>query len=215
MGTLDWHFPKRTWDARLRLTSERCLATDHQRQVRSILDNLKIGVSESAQSLELWTQTINDDLIIESIILRRETLHPVTLRPDLMLHLTESQDLQVGRASGSGTVYTGTIQASKIMIKTNRLWWTAKISSLRVSAILKENNSLELGERASWSPSSLLKKGFVRDLFDTTKEIVTRIDHIGFFNQSGHRTYSKTTEQHTGNTQGLSANMSRVDAGFW
>lgn len=83
MGALDWHFPKRAWDARLRLTSEKVLATDYQRQARGIVDNLKIAVGGDGQTHGLWAKTIDKNLSIEPITLRRETWHPATIYPDL------------------------------------------------------------------------------------------------------------------------------------
>ena len=215
MGTVDWHFPKRAWDARLRLSSERFLATDYQRQVKCIVENIRIGLSADGQSLELWTKTIDDNLSIESITLRRETLHPITVYPDLILHLTEYQDLQVRQPSDSESIYSGSIQASNVMIKANKIWWGAKISSVNASAILEKNITLELGEKATWTPSSIINKGVVGDLFAAAKEIVTRIDHVGFFNRGEGSSNSKTTEKRSENTQDTSARLRTVDPGFW
>ena len=215
MGTLDWHFPKRAWDARLRLTGETFLATDHQRQVQGIVDNLKTSVSEDGQSFELWTETIDDDLSIESITLHRETMHPVILYPDLILHMAEYQDLQVRRPTHSANLYTGSIYASKLMIRANKLWWGAKISSISANTILKENTALELGEIATWTTSNIIEKGIVRDLFAATKEIVTRIDHVGFFNRGQGSSDSKTAGKLGETTQALSTKLGRVDPGYW
>ena len=197
------------------MTSEGFLATDYQRQAKGIVDNIKVGVSGDGQSLELKTKTLDDNLSIESIVLNRETLHSVVLYPDLTLHLTEYQDLQVRQPSDSESIYSGSIQASEIMIKANNLWWGAKISSVTANAILEENTTLELGEAASWTPSSIINKGVVGDLFATTKEIVTQIDHVGFFNRGEGSSDSKATEKHSENTQDTSARLSRVDPGYW
>ena len=213
IGTLDWHFPKRAWDARLRLTSENFLAMDYQKQVKGIVENLKIDVSGDGQSLQLWTRTIDDLLTIELITLHRETLHPFTVYPDLLLHLTEYQDLSVRQLSES--VYSGSIQASNVMVKANRLWWEAKISSINARATLEENVTLELGETAKWTPSGIIKKGVVGDLFAAAKEIVTHIDHVGFFNRGEGSSNARTNEKGSENTQDTSARLKRVDPGFW
>ncbi len=215
MGALDWHFPKRAWDARLQLTSEKFRATDYQKHVKGMIDNLAIDVSEDGQLLELRVKTIDENLSIESITLRRETLHPVTIYPDLILHLTECQDLQVRQSSYSKSIYSGSIQTSDAMIKANRMWWEAKISSINATNILKENITLELGGTAVWTPSSIINKGVVRDLFAATKEIVMRIDHVGFFNRGKRSSESKTTEKPSENTQDVPACLRRVDPAFW
>ena len=215
IGTLDWHFPKRAWDARLRLTSENFLATDYQTQVEGIVENIKIDVSGDGQSLQLWTRTIDDLLSIESITLHRETLHPLTVYPDLLLHLTEYQDLSVRQPFDSESIYSGSIQAADVMVKANKLWWGAKISSINARAILDENITLELGETAKWTPSGIIKKGVVGDFFAATKEIVTHIDHVGFSNRGEGSSNARTNEKGSENTQGTSARLRRVDPGFW
>ena len=215
IGTLDWHFPKRAWDARLRLTSENLLATDYQKQVKGIVENTKIDVSGDGKSLQLWTRTVDDLLSIESITLHRETLHPLTVYPDLLLHLTEYQDLSVRQPSESESIYSGSIQASDVMIKTHKLWWGAKISSINTTAILDENITLELGEIAKWTPSGIIKKGVVGDLFAAAKEIVTHIDHVGFFSRGEGSSNVRTNEKGSENTQDTSARLRRVDPGFW
>ena len=197
------------------MTSERFLATDYQRQVKGIVENIKIGVSDDGQSLELWTRIIDDSLSIESIILHRETLHPLTVYPDLLLHLTEYQDLSVRRPSDSESIYCGSIQGSNDMVKANKLWLGAKISSVNARAILEENVTLELGEAAKWTPSDIINKGVVSDLFAAAKEIVTHIDHVGFFNKGDDSLSSKTNEKRSEITQDTSARLRRVDPGFW
>lgn len=181
--------------------------------MKGIVDNIEVVVSGDGQSLEFKTKTIDDNLSIESILLNRETSHSVTLYPDLILHLTEYQDLQVREASER--IYSGSIQASQVMIKANNLWWGAKLSSVNANAILEGNTTLELGETASWTPSSIINMGVVGDLFAATKEIVTQIDHVGFFNRGKCDSNSKATEKRSENTQDTSAKLSRVDPGYW
>ena len=215
MGALDWHFPKRAWDARLRLTSDRFLATDYQRQAKGIVDNVTIDPPEDGQFLKLWTKTIDENFSIESITLRRETVHPVTIFPDLMLHLIKCQDLHVRQPSGSKSIYSGSIENPKVMDKANRLWWEANISSTSADSTLRENLTLELGETATWSPSSIVNKGVVRDLFAVAKEIVTQIDHVGFHNIGKGSLGSKTNEKLSEKTRDAPATQGRVDTEFW
>ena len=215
MGALDWHFPKRAWDARLRLTTEKFLATDYQRQVKGIVDNVKIDPPKDGQPLKLWTKTIDENFSIESITLCRETLHPVTIYPDLILHLIECQDLQVRQPSHSESIYSGSVETPNVMVKANRLWWEANISSTSADTILKENLTLELGETATWSPSSIIDKAVVRDLFAAAKEIVMQIDHVGCSNRGKGSSGSKTAEKVSENTRDAPATLGRVDPTFW
>ena len=101
------------------------------------------------------------------------------------------------------------------MIKTNRLWWEAKITSINAATVLKGNLGLELGEVATWSPSSVVDKGVVRDLFAVANEIVTRIDYVGFFNRGKGSSGSKTSEKASEKTLNVQSNRRKVDLAFW
>lgn len=87
------------------------------------------------------------------------------------------------------------------MIEANRLWWEAKISSTNVTNILKENATLELGEQATCTPSSIINTGFVRDLFAAATEIVTQIDDVGFFNRGRGSSGSKLSDKPSEDTE--------------
>ena len=101
------------------------------------------------------------------------------------------------------------------MIKTNRLWWEAKVTSINAATVLKGNLRLELGEVAPWSPSSVVDKGVVRDLYAVANEIVTRIDYIGFFNRGEGSSDSKTSEEASERSLDVPPNRRKVDLAFW
>ena len=207
IGSLDFHFPKRVWDASLRLTTSGLYSNRFQKQVDAIISNLKIFVSQGGTSLDLSTQTSDQELVITSITLRRKTLYSSKVYADLLLQLCEVQDLHVSRNENE---YQGTIKESKEMIDTGRLWWEASIASVSAGEILGVNDTLELGEVAKWSPHTIINRGVVRDLYSLAHEIVTNIDNVGFLNkgvkgssgskgqatsyQTSHQTSSKPTE---------------------
>ena len=141
------------------------------------------------------------DFQIQSMFLRRETVHLPTMYPDLLLHLTEVQDLKVGRDKGNLDYYVGTIRPQDKMIDNHRLWWEVSISSQRVSNILKESAALELGEKAHWKPEQIIETGVVGDMYGLAQEIVTRIDHVGIENKghvtSGSKSTTKPSSHHS------------------
>ena len=79
------------------------------------------------------------------MFIRRETLHVSHMYPDLLLHLTEVQDLRLGHDQDDLDRYVGTMELQNEMVDSNRLWWEVSLSSQRVSDIFKENKNLELG----------------------------------------------------------------------
>ena len=62
----------------------------------------------------------------------------------------------------------------------NRLWWEAAIVSTVAQSMLKGNVDLEVGEEAMWEPQTFVEGGNIRSMFNLAKEVVTRIDNVGF-----------------------------------
>ena len=181
VGAMNWHFPKRLWDARLAVEAASCLQLhgQYEEAAKGIVDNLLVFPSADGQ-LDIYTKTTNKDLRIKEIFVRRSTCHSTAIYPDLVLHLTEIQNLIIDGQSGSKQHYHATAKSPDEMIASgNRLWWEASLSSITVDEILRENNALELGEKANWTPEAIIDSGVVKNLYGLAKDLVTRIDSVG------------------------------------
>ncbi len=179
VGALDWHFPKRSFDARLSLNVHEFLLRDYHQQAQALVNSMTISTS-SDQYAVLDTQLKDQELAILSIHRERATFYTNRTYPDSLLHLREVQEFEL---SSSGSEYRGVLLPSKEMINANKLWWEATITSASAKDMMKESETLELGEMATWSPEAVVNKGVVQDLHNLTKEVVTQIDHIGFDNK--------------------------------
>lgn len=207
VGSLDFHFPKRSWDASLRLRTSSLRSIDYHKQVESIVRNLKIYTWPGRTTLNLSTQTTDEELVIQSIVVRRETFHPSKVYPDLLLRLCEVQDLQVCK---QGLCYEGGVQGQQSMIDAGRYWWEASITSLDATSILEENDKLEIGETATWNAETMIEKGIVRDLYSLANDLVTRIDSVGFHNKG-----LKSNLASSANTMSMKRTELLPGEGFW
>lgn len=207
VGSLDFHFPKRSWDASLRLRTSSLRSIDYHKQVESIVRNLKISTWPDRTTLNLFTQTIDEELVIQSIVVRRETFHPSKMYPDLLLRLCEVQDLQ---ACKRGLRYDGGVQDRQSMIDAGRYWWEASITSVNATSILQENDILEIGEIATWNAETIIEEGIVRDLYSLANDLVTRIDSIGFHNKGLKKNLASSA-----NTMSMKRSELLPGEGFW
>ena len=207
VGSLDFHFPRRSWDASLRLRTSSLRSIDYHEQVESIVRNLKIYTWPDRPTLNLSTQTIDEELVIQSIVVRRETFHPSKVYPDLLLRLCEVQDLQ---ACKQGLHYDGGIQDRQSMIDAGRYWWEASITSLNATSILEENDKLEIGDIATWDAKTIIEKGIVRDLYSLANDLVTRIDSVGLHNKG-----LKSNLASSANTMSMKRSELLPGEGFW
>lgn len=205
LGALNYHFPKRMWDARLALSTTALVSDDSfgfaagglvdeetsdgrlLKAAKAIVDNLYIPPGQKV--LDFYTKTVNKDktpnkdLKIETVLLRRESCHRSTANVHLNLRLTEVQDLVIQCPMDKKYLVHVFAHPPEAMTRNKRLWWTASLSSDEAEATFKENIHLELGELAVWTPETLVNGGVIRNLSDLAHEVVTRIDNVGYGNK--------------------------------
>ena len=69
------------------------------------------------------------------------------------------------------------------MVRDNRLWYEVSLSSSVAEEKFKENLDLELGDFASWTPKEIVEAGVLEDLSLVARDVVTRIDNVGYSNK--------------------------------
>ena len=131
--------------------------------------------------------------------------------PNLQLHLTEVQDLDISRGAVDNDHYNGIIEPQDEMAANHRLWWEVSISSQYATNILRENEALELGEKARWKPEQITEHGMVEDMYSLAQEILTRIDHVGIENKGPAKSDSKDTTRPSAKSYELPTGV----PGFW
>lgn len=182
IGALNFHFVRRLWDARLQLTSSNFIGGDYHSLAQDISQHFQIVPAEF-EGLEISTQSSDPELRIKSCTLTKQTRHTSKLYPDLLLHLTEFSELENVSSIFHQNLFRGRIKSADRMIATQRLWWEVSLSSIKIAAILKENETLELGQIAAWRPENIIASGVVGDLTSLCQAIITRIDSVGLSNQ--------------------------------
>lgn len=205
VGALDLHYPKRYWDARIAVTFNETSIEDHHEAIHTTTDKLCVVPAADQSYIELSTEVDDKVLTLRSIELHRETCHRSNNYPDLIMRLSEIQDLnlELTKAGPIQKCHAWT-KAKKDMISDGRLWWEVSISSSAASRMLQENQILELGNTSNWKPSDIVDAAIVRNMNHLARDIVTRIDSVGYYNK-GPKT-STSTEASEAASQKL---------GFW
>jgi len=60
VGALDWHFPLRSWDSRLQVTTQEPLMSNYQQQVQGVVRNMKVTVDR--QGVKFSSTTIDQEV---------------------------------------------------------------------------------------------------------------------------------------------------------
>ena len=210
-GALYWHFPKRAWDACLQVTSQEFLCGQYAKEVccnplkRTLVtsaDTLRleadtfvknIEVTQGTAGLSMSLSSKGSNFQVQSVTLRREIVHTAVTVPDLQLNIIEVQALSVGQSTANTELFVATLTPADQMIADQRLWWEASITSQHASKVLRESETLEIGEKATWIPEAILNCGVVEDMHELVKDIVFRIDQVGIGNKGPATAGSKQT----------------------
>ena len=161
----------------MEITGAASVEKELQHDFKAIIDHLYIGAGKDLP--ELYINTTASNVEIQSVTVKRQTQHPCYQYPDLLLQLTEVQDLIIQKNSPGRYRAIGR-DPNQMVAEDNRLWWEAAIVSTVAQSILKENVDLEVGEEATWEPQTFVEGGIIRNMFNLAKEVVTRIDNVGF-----------------------------------
>ncbi|KAI9789357.1 MAG: hypothetical protein M1835_001724 [Candelina submexicana] len=178
LALLYWHYPKRAWDAMLTLTGATRVTDFCEDAIKTIINHLEIP---EQTLLDLHTKAPSKDLRVQTVLLRRETRYFAIAHPDIVLHLTEVQQLFVERPSKYDLRAFAKPPAE--MIKDNRLWYEVSLSSKFAAAKFNENLELELGDDASWEPQEFIDRSVFENLKLVTAKLVSSLDGIGSANQ--------------------------------
>ena len=176
VGAANLFFPKRIWDARLSITELIPSATEDQETFRHVIENLYIEPERTIP--RLYTKTDSSIIEIQSIVVKRQTQHACKSYPDLVLQLTECEDLVIQKSSPR-QYRAFAWAAGQMVADENRLWWEASIASVKAQEIFMENTKLEVGERANWTSQTFVEGGILRDLYYLARDVVTKIDNVG------------------------------------
>ena len=175
VGVSNWHFIKRTWDARLELTQRATIRRVEEEYAQAIVRNLYIPEGETIP--KLFVKAIPKDVTLISVQVKRRTRHACLTYPNTFLQLTEVQecDIQNNKLGHHRIVGRGPRQ----LIEDNRLWWEVSVGHVETANLLRANEGLEIGNYASWAPNVFAQRNIVKEMFSVTKDIVTRIDNVG------------------------------------
>lgn len=175
VGAATCHFLKRAWDASFAVTASYEPEEDIKMAMNSMADSVSVS---GGTNPVIEIKSSDSHMLVSNIAIRRETTHLNHGSADLALHITEVQDLSVEEIPNH--IYRAFASSDESAIMNGRLWWEASVSSTEVDQMLKENESLEIGEVALWSVEDLAKSNVIANLLDLTQQMVTRMDSIGF-----------------------------------
>ena len=183
-GAVDLHFAKRYWDARIAIITSQSVDDERYAKAAQFMAE-NFCVIPNASHLDMFTNVNPKIIDLQSIEIRRETRHRSVNYPDLLLKLSEVQELsfEVSAAWSEECCYHAWTKPKPDTAKEGKLWWEVSLASVNAEKILKENETLELGEMSIWKSSDIIDASIVRNMSHLARDIVTRIDSVGYHNK--------------------------------
>lgn len=188
IGAINWHYPRRYWDSRLEVEVCSGLPSPQQAIIRDLVNKISLIPSSEGRMVKVLVK--DPHLNITGISLLQKTMHRSETYPSIELHLTNVEQLDVVVNDSS---YTAQPQAMREAIRRGKSWWEAKLQSVSLNDLFQENRTLERGEMTVWAEHDVLNSDALRHLEFCSRDIVTRIDTVGYFNH-GPRSSSGTNK---------------------
>lgn len=175
VGAVNWHFPKRQWDARLavKVTEE---VQDYQNAVEAVTRTLSVVPSTDGRTAKLCAELGNTGLIFKSASIHREMKFRCDIYPDIVMSCTEVQYLGPTKERHR---FWNSIRDVETARENGDLWWGIKLQSVEADKKLHSSKDLALGEEADWKAEDVVQEGAVKQLHRLASDIVTQIDDIG------------------------------------
>lgn len=175
VGAIQWHYPKRQWDARLAVkTTEQ--VSDYYDAVEAITKTLSVTPSANQKTVKLSAALGNTGLYFKSVRMVREADFCCLADPDLVMSCTEVQSLGPVRERNR---YSSLQRDTAALRKDGEMWWEVKLRSLKTVGQLQQNEKLCLGDLASWTAGDITQGEAVKRLQDLAADVVTHLDRIG------------------------------------
>ncbi|KAL9595287.1 MAG: hypothetical protein Q9219_006540 [cf. Caloplaca sp. 3 TL-2023] len=176
VGAVNWHFPKRQWDARLAVKI-REPTQDHQDAIDDIAKTLCIVPSPDGRTAKIFAELGHSGLVFKSANIIRTMAFRCQIDPDIVMACSEVQYL--GQATERNRFYNNDEDIRAARQQGHDLWWEVRLRSATVDKALQSNQDLMLGDRVDWRADDLIRGEVVKRLHSLASEVVMGIDGIG------------------------------------
>ncbi|KAL8730614.1 MAG: hypothetical protein Q9166_003927 [cf. Caloplaca sp. 2 TL-2023] len=175
VGAIQWHFPKRQWDARLAVKNFERLH-DHEDAVNAVVSSLSVVPNSNHTTAGLFADLGNSGLVFKSASILRQVRFRCLTDQDITMCCTEIQKL--GPAKEPHRFYSRPVDRETA--ETNGdLWWEVKLESISAIQQLQHINDMPFGRLADWKAADIIEGGVAERMYNVAADIVTRIDGIG------------------------------------
>ncbi|KAL8736516.1 MAG: hypothetical protein Q9181_002410 [Wetmoreana brouardii] len=175
VASMQWHFPKRQWDARMAVKIREQIY-DYQEAAAVITRTWTVVPGVKQNTAQISAELGNSGLYFKSACMLREANFRCLTDPDMIISCTEVQNLGPAKER---TRYKSIQTDPYKLRKDGDLWWEIRLRSSTINQQLRENENLTLGDLANWKAEDITQGDVVKRFHALAADIVSQIDGIG------------------------------------
>ncbi|KIW19969.1 hypothetical protein PV08_00544 [Exophiala spinifera] len=191
VGTVNMHVPESIWDCAATLSGHLNWPDPPETLSNSVTSFVQsLYVPPNKQKLTIvFRQPTDHEINIRNLIVRRVSYHDCNLEgcEDVQLNVVESKSLLFKHHPEDRNLWQG-YEAAREEYETvaneGRIHYELSIVHKKVTAALKGNETLEIGERTppETTGKSILKKSVIRAMLEVAAYMVGKMDFVGYRN---------------------------------
>lgn len=193
LGFVNLHYIGQVWDARAVIDGSEPFEVSSSLK-KAIIDlRSSVYIPEGRTQLEMsYKQPTGNEIRIQKIFCVRTTLHQCLKFPDIIVETVLVQDLILQVRADNPEICRAFERSYGEMVESDQLRWKVSLLSRNITAALKENERLILGDTVeSWTAPSLLfetsdnkqqASATMREIVALADSVVKQIDGMGYHN---------------------------------
>ncbi|KAL9022628.1 MAG: hypothetical protein Q9185_000206 [Variospora sp. 1 TL-2023] len=170
VGAVNWHFPKRQWDARLAVKVTERIDDSYHDSIEAISRTLSIIPSVDGRTAKIFAELSNTGLTFKSASIRRQMKFHCVMYPSNIISCSEIQCL--GPTKERQRYYNAAAMTN------GDHWWEITLHSTDAMNSLGCSKDLPIGAEADWNSDDIVRNT-VKQLHHLARDIITQIDGIG------------------------------------
>ncbi|KAI4289602.1 MAG: hypothetical protein L6R35_001136 [Caloplaca aegaea] len=170
VGAVNWHFPKRQWDARLAVKVTERIDDSYHDSIEAISRTLSIIPSVDGRTAKIFAELSNTGLTFKSVSIRRQMKFHCVMYPSNIISCSEIQCL--GPTKERQRYYNAAAMTN------GDHWWEITLHSTDAMNSLGCSKDLPIGAEADWNSDDIVRNT-VKQLHHLARDIITQIDGIG------------------------------------
>ena len=186
IGGVYLHAPQRVWDARFLVSGSFRVPVECTPDAKALTDSLFVRVQDGSR-LPYAQGRDGGGLRVQTVRLHTLLRYSSGVNNPINLQVRRVREMKIQRPEATDHTNRGLFHAvclnEEDSITEQLLWYEMSLRLVQHPSQFRENETLELGEEASWRVEDVVEESALRHLEDVATLLVEKMDNVGFHNK--------------------------------